>query len=78
MHETLHVRWKPGTLDVLLVTSPHGTLEWHAPMFECIHGRAALAELYLKGHTTVTREAVPAPAGQADTDAPRTDTTHAA
>lgn len=62
MTETLHVRWKPGTLDLLLVTSPSGTLEWHALLFERTYGRAPLAELYLTGRTTVQREAHPATA----------------
>lgn len=60
MTETLHVRWKPGTLDTLLVTSPHGTLEWNALIFERVHGRDAMSDLYMKGRTCVTREALPA------------------
>lgn len=60
MTETLHVRWKPGTLDTLLVTSPHGTLEWNVLIFERVYGRDAMNDLYLKGRTYVTREALPA------------------
>ncbi|ALW87959.1 MULTISPECIES: hypothetical protein [Deinococcus] len=60
MTETLHVRWKPGTLDTLLVTSPHGTLEWNVLIFERVYGRAPLAALYLSGRTQVTRTAHPA------------------
>lgn len=58
MTETLHVRWKPATLDTLLVTSPNGTLEWNALIFERIFGRQAMTELYLRGRVTVTREAL--------------------
>lgn len=57
MTEQLQVRWKPGTLDTLLVTSPHGTLEWHILMFERTFGRAPMSDLYLTGRTTVSREA---------------------
>jgi len=57
--ETLNVRWKPGTLDVLLVTSPHGTLEWHPQIFKLIFGRAPLEALELHGWVQVTREALP-------------------
>lgn len=64
MTETLNVRWKPGTLDVLLVTSPHGTLEWHPQIFKLIFGRAPLDALYLHGSVRVTREALPRPAFQ--------------
>lgn len=59
MTETPHVRWKPGTLDTLLVTSPHGTLEWNALIFERIFGRAPMTDLYLRGRVHVTREALP-------------------
>ena len=59
MTETLHVRWKPGTLDTLLVTSPHGTLEWNVLIFERIFGRAAMANLYLRGRAQVVRDALP-------------------
>lgn len=60
MTEILHVRWKPGTLDTLLVTSPGGTLEWHILIFERIFGRLAMDALYLQGRVTVMREAHPA------------------
>ncbi|SMB80534.1 hypothetical protein [Deinococcus hopiensis] len=59
MTEILNVRWKPGTLDTLLVTSPAGTLEWSALIFERIFGRAVMDALYLRGRVTVTREALP-------------------
>lgn len=59
MTELLNVRWKPGTLDTLIVTSPHGTLEWHTLIFERIFGRPAMDALYLRGSVTVTREAHP-------------------
>ncbi|MBZ9714696.1 hypothetical protein [Deinococcus multiflagellatus] len=62
MTETLHVRWKPGTLDTLLVTSPHGTLEWNVLIFERVFGAPAVGQLYLQGRATVTREALPAAA----------------
>lgn len=61
MRETLNVRWKPGTLDVLLVTSPHATLEWHPQIFKMIFGRPALDALYLTGFVQVTREAAQEP-----------------
>lgn len=57
MIEELHVRWKPGTLDTLFVTSPQGTHEWNALNFERTFGRAAISALYLTGRATVTREA---------------------
>ncbi|MBZ9750438.1 hypothetical protein K7W42_06135 [Deinococcus sp. HMF7604] len=59
MTETLHVRWKPGTLDTLLVTSPHGTLDWNVLIFERIYGAQAVAQLYLTGRASVTRVALP-------------------
>lgn len=64
MTEILKVRWKPGTLDTLLVTSPGGTLEWHTLIFERIFGRAAMDALYLRGSVTVTREALPGEAAR--------------
>lgn len=60
MTETLNVRWKPGQPELLLVTSPHGTLEWHPQIFKMIFGRPALDELYRSGSVQVTREALPA------------------
>ncbi|MFC4639498.1 hypothetical protein [Deinococcus hohokamensis] len=59
MTELLHVRWKPGTLDTLLVTSPQGTLEWHILIFERVFGRAAMDTLYLRGAVRLQREALP-------------------
>lgn len=56
MTETLQVRWKPGTLDTLLVSSPHGTLEWNALIFERRFGRRAMTALYLRGRVTITRD----------------------
>jgi len=61
MTETLHARWKPGTLDTLFVTSPHSTLEWPVSTFERVFGRDAIAQLYLQGRVMVTREALPLP-----------------
>ncbi|MFC4427550.1 hypothetical protein [Deinococcus navajonensis] len=63
MTEPLHVRWKPGTLDTLLVTSPHGTLEWHILIFERVFGRAAMDVLYLRGNVKLQREALPEATG---------------
>ena len=60
MTETLHVRWKPGTLDTLLVTSPHGTLEWNVLVFERVYGRVPISALYLTGRAEVQRAAHPA------------------
>ncbi|GHF42964.1 hypothetical protein HNQ07_002050 [Deinococcus metalli] len=59
MTETLHVRWKPGTLDTLLVTTPRGVVEWTARDFRRRFGPAAIADLYLRGRTAVSCEALP-------------------
>lgn len=57
MTETLHVRWKPGTLDTVVVTSEHGTYECHKRVIEADFGRAAVATLYLRGSIRLNRPA---------------------
>ncbi|GGR14384.1 hypothetical protein [Deinococcus ruber] len=57
MHETptlFHARWKPGTLDTLIVTTENEAAEWPLTRFQLQFGRAAVARLYLTGRADLS------------------------
>lgn len=45
----LHFRWKPGTLDTLLLSAGASTTEWSLAQIQAIYGKAVIAQLYLTG-----------------------------
>ena len=52
----LHLRWKPGTLDTLLLSAGDHTEEWSLARVQAVYGKTVIAQLYLTG-----RADLPAP-----------------